>query len=115
MRAVPIFRDRYLTSEGAQLTPAADSADRGFGPARFFALAALIGAAVLVVLLMFGGDGGYRVTAVFDNAGQLVKGNQVRVGGRPIGTIEKIGLNDSSQAVVELKVDDDLAPLPQGT
>ena len=65
---------------------------------------------------MFGGGGGYRVTAVFDNAGQLVKGNQVRVGGRPIGTIEKIGLDDSSQAVVELKVDDDeLTPLHEGT
>jgi phospholipid/cholesterol/gamma-HCH transport system substrate-binding protein len=104
-----------LTSEGAKLTPAADSADRGVGPARFLALAALIGAAVLVVLLMFGGDGGYRVTAVFDNAGQLVKGNQVKVGGRPIGTIEDIGLNNRSQAVVELKVDDELAPLHAGT
>jgi phospholipid/cholesterol/gamma-HCH transport system substrate-binding protein len=105
-----------LTSEGAKLTPATDSADRGVGPARFLALAALIGAAVLVVLLMFGGDGGYRVTAVFDNAGQLVKGNQVRVGGRPIGTIDEIGLNDRSQAVVELKVDDDdIAPLHAGT
>ena len=79
------------------------------------ALAALIGAAALVVLLMFGGDGGYRVTAVFDNAGQHVKGNQVRVGGRPIGTIEDIGLNSRSQAVVELKVDDELAPLHRGT
>ena len=104
-----------MTSEGAKLTPAADSADRGVGPARFLALAALIAAAVLIVLLMFGGDGGYRVTAVFDNAGQLVKGNQVRVGGRTIGTIEHIGLDSRSQAVVELKVDDELAPLHQGT
>jgi phospholipid/cholesterol/gamma-HCH transport system substrate-binding protein len=79
------------------------------------ALAALIGAAVLVVLLMFSGDGGYRVTAVFDNAGQLVEGNQVKVGGRPIGTVEDINLNDRSQAVVELEVDDELAPLHVGT
>jgi phospholipid/cholesterol/gamma-HCH transport system substrate-binding protein len=78
-------------------------------------LAALIGAAVLVGLLMFGGDGGYRVTAVFDNAGQLVRGNQVRVGGRPIGTVRDIKLNDSAQAVVELEVDDELAPLHEGT
>lgn len=104
-----------MTSEGAKLTPATDSADRGVGPARFIALAALIGAAVLVVLLMFGGDSGYRVTAVFDNAGQLVKGNQVKVGGRPIGTIEKIGLDSRSQAVVELKIDDELTPLHRGT
>ena len=49
---------------------------------------------MLVALMMFGGDGGYRVTATFENAGQLVKGNQVRVGGRPVGTIEAIELND---------------------
>jgi phospholipid/cholesterol/gamma-HCH transport system substrate-binding protein len=79
------------------------------------ALAALIGAAVLIVLLMFGGDGGYRVNAVFDDAGQLVRGNQVTVGGRPIGSVEEIALNDRSQAVVELKVDDEFAPLHAGT
>ena len=45
--------------------------------------------AVLVALLMFGGGGGYKVTAVFENGGQLVKGNQVRVGGRSVGTVEQ--------------------------
>lgn len=70
---------------------------------------------MLIALLMFGGDGGYRVNAVFDNAGQLVRGNQVRVGGRPIGSVEKISLDDRSQAVVELKIDDELAPLHAGT
>jgi len=83
--------------------------------ARFLALAAVIGAAVLVALLMFGGDGGYRVSAVFENGGQLVKGNQVRVGGRPVGTIESIRLDDRSRAIVEMKVEDDLAPLHEGT
>jgi phospholipid/cholesterol/gamma-HCH transport system substrate-binding protein len=104
-----------LTSEGEKLTAAPDSADRGPGLARFLALAALIGAAVLVGLLMFGGDGGYRVTAVFEDAGQLVEGNQVRVGGRPVGTIEDIRLDDDSQAVIELAVEDDMAPLHEGT
>ena len=65
--------------------------------------------------MMFGGDGGYRVTATFENGGQLVKGNQVRVGGRPVGTIRKIELNDRSQAEVELTVDDEVAPLHRGT
>ena len=64
---------------------------------------------------MFGGDGGYRVTATFENAGQLVKGNQVRVGGRPVGTIEAIELNDQAQAEVEMTVEDDVAPLHSGT
>ena len=64
---------------------------------------------------MFAGDGGYKVEAVFDNAGQLVKGNQVTVGGRAIGSITSIELNDASQAVIEMKIDDELAPLHQGT
>ena len=70
---------------------------------------------VLVALVLFGGDGGYKVEAVFDNAGQLVKGNQVLVGGRPVGTITGIELNDSSEAVIEMEVEDDIAPLHEGT
>ena len=68
-----------------------------------------------MALVLFGGDGGYRVSATFDNAGQLVRGNQVRVGGRAVGTIDKIELNDSAQAVVEMTVEDDVAPLHRGT
>ena len=60
--------------------------------ARLARLAGLIAAVVLVALLMFGGRSDYRVTAVFENAGQLVKGNQVRVGGRPVGAITEIEL-----------------------
>ncbi len=45
------------------------------------AVAALLVVVVVVALAMFGGGDGYRVTAAFENAGQLVKGNQVRVGG----------------------------------
>ena len=83
--------------------------------ARFAAIGGVIAGVVLVALVMFSGDGGYRVEAVFDNAGQLVRGNQVSVGGRPVGSITGIELNDSSQAVVEMKIDDDLAPLHEGT
>jgi phospholipid/cholesterol/gamma-HCH transport system substrate-binding protein len=64
---------------------------------------------------MFSGGSAYKVEAVFENAGQLVKGNQVQVGGRPIGTITGIELNDESQAVVEMELEDDMAPLHQGT
>jgi phospholipid/cholesterol/gamma-HCH transport system substrate-binding protein len=104
-----------LRPEGANASSAPGPAQRGSGLARFLALAALIGAAVLIALLMFGGDGGYRVTAVFENAGQLVKGNQVRVGGRPIGTVKDIELDERAQAVVELEIDDGITPLHEGT
>ena len=92
------------------------SAEEGFALARFAAVAGLIAAAALVAFLMFGNGGKYEVTAVFENAGQLVRGNQVQVGGRPVGTITDIGLNDDGQAEVKMQVDDeDLTPLPQGT
>ena len=70
---------------------------------------------MLVAILMFAGSGEYTVSATFDNAGQLVRGNQVEVGGRPIGTVKKIELTDDGRARVELSVGDEQAPLHQGT
>lgn len=64
---------------------------------------------------MFGNGGGYTVHAVFQNAGQLVTGNEVRVGGQPIGTITDIDLDEQANAVVTMEVDEDLAPLHTGT
>jgi phospholipid/cholesterol/gamma-HCH transport system substrate-binding protein len=83
--------------------------------ARIAAFGGIVAAIVLVALLMFGGDGGYKVQAVFENAGQLVKGNQVLVGGRPVGSISSIELDEQRRAVVEFEVEDDLAPLHEGT
>ncbi len=83
---------------------------------RFAVVAGIVGLVVLVALALFGGGGGYKVSAVFDNGGQLVPGNQVHVGGRAVGTIDSIELNDQSQAVVKMTVkDEDLTPLHTGT
>jgi phospholipid/cholesterol/gamma-HCH transport system substrate-binding protein len=89
--------------------------ERGSTVARVIATAAVVAAVALLALALFGGEGSYRVKAVFQNAGQLVAGNQVRVGGQPIGTIADIELDDSAQAVVTLEVNDELAPLHEGT
>jgi phospholipid/cholesterol/gamma-HCH transport system substrate-binding protein len=64
---------------------------------------------------MFGAGGGYRVHLTLDNAGQLVKGNQVKVGGRPVGLIESIELQDDARARIEVSIDDELAPLHEGS
>src|SRR5688500_15390203 len=64
---------------------------------------------------MFGAGGGYRVHVTLDNAGQLVKGNQVKVGGRPVGLIEAIELQDDARARIEVSIDDELAPLHEGS
>jgi phospholipid/cholesterol/gamma-HCH transport system substrate-binding protein len=50
----------------------------------------------------------------FQNAGQLVKGNQVQVGGRPIGSVTKISLTKDGLAEIEIKLDQ-LKPLHRGT
>ena len=89
--------------------------EEGAPVARYVALGGLIAAIVLVAIVMFGGSGGYTVTARFQNAGQLVKGNQVEVGGRPVGSVKKVGLAPNGTAEVELSVDGDLAPLHRGT
>ena len=83
--------------------------------ARILATAALIAAVALIALAMFGGGDSYKVKAVFDNAGQLVPGNEVRVGGQPVGSISDIDLDNSANAVITMEVDDDLAPLHEGT
>ena len=70
---------------------------------------------MLVALLLFSNGDGYKVTATFDNGGQLVKGNQVRVGGRPVGVVDKVSLNDESQAVVEMSLEEDFGDLHRGT
>jgi phospholipid/cholesterol/gamma-HCH transport system substrate-binding protein len=50
----------------------------------------------------------------FENAGQLVKGNQVMVGGRPIGTVKDIRLTDDGMAEIEIAIEE-LKPLHEGT
>ena len=64
---------------------------------------------------MFGAGGDYRVHVTLDNAGQLVKGNQVKVGGRPVGLVESIELQDDSRARIEVSIEDELAPLHEGS
>ena len=83
--------------------------------ARILATAALIAAVALVALALFGGGDAYKVEATFVNAGQLVRGNEVRVGGQPIGKITDIELDDRANAVVTMEVEDDVAPLHEGT
>ena len=78
-------------------------------------VAALAVAVVATAVLMFGAGGGYRVHLTLDNAGQLVKGNQVKVGGRPVGLVESIELQDDARARIEVSIDDELAPLHEGT
>jgi phospholipid/cholesterol/gamma-HCH transport system substrate-binding protein len=82
--------------------------------ARAAAVAAVVAAIVVVALLLFSGGSDYTVKVEFQNAGQLVKGNQVEVGGRPIGSVTNIRLTDQGLAEIEIKLDE-LKPLHEGT
>src|SRR5215208_319595 len=72
-------------------------------------------AAVAVAIALFAADGGYRVTAEFVNAGQLVKGSEVRVAGSTVGTVEEIDVSQNGTAEATFTVDDEYAPLRSGT
>ena len=83
---------------------------------RVFALALVLLAIIAVALLLFRGDGGYTVTAEFINAGQLVKGNQVKAGGVAIGSVKSIDVTQDGHAKVEFSIKDgDYKPLRRGT
>jgi phospholipid/cholesterol/gamma-HCH transport system substrate-binding protein len=89
---------------------------RTIGVGRVAALVAVVLATVVVAILLFGrGGGGYEVQAQFINAGQLVKGNLVQVGGTRAGSVKSIDVTRDGQAVVKFSVDDKYAPLKRGT
>ena len=85
------------------------------GIGRVAAVAALTAALAVVAILLFGGGGGYTVKARFLNAGQLVKGNPVQIGGVPIGSVTGIKITADGHAEITLEIDDDHAPLRRGT
>ncbi|WP_205699486.1 MlaD family protein [Conexibacter sp. SYSU D00693] len=79
------------------------------------AAALVVAVAVLAVVVLGGGGADYRLTARFENAGQLVKGNLVQVAGRAIGEVEEIRLGDDGGADVHLRItDEDYVPLRAG-
>lgn len=84
---------------------------------RIAALAALAVAILAVALFMFSGaGGGYQVHAIFQNAGQLVSGNHVMVGGKPIGKIAGISVTEDNLVDMTMEIEDEsFVPLPQGT
>jgi phospholipid/cholesterol/gamma-HCH transport system substrate-binding protein len=84
--------------------------------ARAATVAALVAAVAAIALAMFGAGGDYRVSVVVQNAGQLVEGNEVKVGGVPVGLVERVQLTRDGRARLELSIaDDELAPLHEGT
>ncbi len=83
--------------------------------ARLLAAGALGIVVLVVAYLIFAGGGGATYHFAFANAGQLVKGDQVQVGGVPVGSVTNIELNKRFKAIVTIHVNASLTPLHQGT
>jgi phospholipid/cholesterol/gamma-HCH transport system substrate-binding protein len=83
---------------------------------RVAAVAAVAVAVVAVVLILLGSGSSYQVRAVFINASQIVAGDQVQVGGNPVGSVSNIQLTPNGQAQLTLKITNSaFMPLKQGT
>lgn len=64
--------------------------------------AALVALVVIFILLAgSGGDGGYKVRAIFDNANFVVKGEEVRIAGANVGSIESVDVTMPGQTATE--------------
>ncbi len=84
--------------------------------ARVGALGALIIAVVVVLVLLLSGGSGYVVYARFVDAGQLVTGDLVVVGGHTVGSVGGLSIAPDGLADVELDISDgSVLPLRSGT
>jgi phospholipid/cholesterol/gamma-HCH transport system substrate-binding protein len=79
--------------------------DRGSVASRLLAFGALVAVVLLVTVLLLGGGGGHKYNLLFQTGGQLVKGNQVLIGGTPVGSVDDITLTDNNQAEVSITTD----------
>jgi phospholipid/cholesterol/gamma-HCH transport system substrate-binding protein len=70
--------------------------------------------AALAVAFVFLRGGGYEVRARFQDVAGVPKGALVKVGGRPIGKVDSIGLTPDGQGELRLRIDD-FGPLREGT
>lgn len=83
---------------------------------RAAALAAVAIAIVAVAYILLSGGPSYKVYAVFQDASQVVSGDQVTVAGNPIGSVGAITLTPQGQAKIELDISNSsYEPLHQGT
>lgn len=84
--------------------------------ARSAALGALAIAVIVVVVVLLTSGSSYTLYAEFQDAGQLVSGDLVTVGGHPVGSVGSPKLGRNGLAVIPLNISDSsITPLRQGT
>jgi phospholipid/cholesterol/gamma-HCH transport system substrate-binding protein len=93
---------------------AVDPAPSG-GTGRLLAGGAIVFAVIALLAIWVTRDDSYEYKLVFENAGQMVRGDLVRIGGSGVGTVEAIELNDAGKAEITVAIDEEYAPLHQGS
>lgn len=94
---------------------AESSPEKSSPVARIAAIAGIGVAALVVAIVLISAGGPYTVTARFENASQLVGGEEVVVAGTPVGSVDEVGLASNNEAAVTFTVSDEYAPLRAGT
>ncbi|HEV7936817.1 MAG TPA: MlaD family protein [Solirubrobacteraceae bacterium] len=82
---------------------------------RIVAVAAIAVVVAIVLVLLLAGSGSATYYLIFPEAGQLVRGDQVQVGGVPVGSIKDITLLHDYDVRITINVESSLAPLHEGT
>ncbi len=93
---------------------------RPVGPSRGryvrpLALGSLVIVVLVILYIVFAGGGSSTYKLEFAEGDQLVRGDQVQVGGVPVGTVKDIALTHDFKALVTISVDSSLVPLHAGT
>ena len=84
-------------------------------PLRAIAVGALGLVILIVAYLVFAPAGGSTYELEFKEADQLVRGDQVQVGGVPVGSVTNIELTHDFTALVTIHINSSLVPLHHGT
>ncbi len=95
--------------------PTTRSHPRGARAGRMLPVLALALVVLVVAFIVFGGSGGTDYQLIFNEAGQLVRGDQVQVGGVPVGSVKDIVLTKDFKARITIHIDSSLTPLHEGT
>lgn len=90
-------------------------APRRNNAARMAAVGALAAVVAIVLVLVLAGSGGATYYLIVSDGASLVRGDQVQVGGVPVGSVNDISLLPDYRVKLTIHVSSPLAPLHEGT